>query len=66
MFKIHKIYNSRAMAFCPRPHKDEEGKIKPVLDRCYALNEVTEAFRYFGEGHAIGKVVITVAHSNKS
>jgi NADPH:quinone reductase-like Zn-dependent oxidoreductase len=38
----------------------EAGKIKPVIDRCYKLNEVPEALRYFEEGHAQGKVVITV------
>jgi NADPH:quinone reductase-like Zn-dependent oxidoreductase len=41
----------------------EAGKIKPVLDKCYSLNEVTEAFRYFGEGHVVGKVVINVKHN---
>lgn len=38
----------------------EDGKVKPVIDRCYKLSEVKEAFRYFAEGHAQGKVVITV------
>jgi NADPH:quinone reductase-like Zn-dependent oxidoreductase len=38
----------------------ETGKVKPVIDRRYPLSEVPEAFRYFGEDHAIGKVVITV------
>ena len=38
----------------------EEGKIKPVIDKCYPLNEVPDALRYFGEGRAKGKVVITV------
>ncbi len=38
----------------------EAGKVVPVIDRCYPLSEVPEAFRYFGEGHAKGKVVITV------
>ena len=38
----------------------EAGKVVPVIDKCYTLSEVTEAFRYFGEGHARGKVVITV------
>lgn len=38
----------------------ETGKVKPVLDRCYKLNEVNDAFRYFAEGHAQGKVVLTV------
>lgn len=38
----------------------EEGKIKPVIDKCYPLNEVPEALRYFGEGKAKGKIVITI------
>jgi NADPH:quinone reductase-like Zn-dependent oxidoreductase len=42
----------------------EAGKVKPVVDRCYPLNEVAEALRYYGEGHARGKVVIAVGHSN--
>jgi NADPH:quinone reductase-like Zn-dependent oxidoreductase len=36
------------------------GKIIPVIDRRYGLNEVPEAIRYLEEGHARGKVVITV------
>jgi len=38
----------------------EAGKVKPVIDRCYPLSEAAEAIRYFGEGHAKGKVVITM------
>lgn len=38
----------------------EAGKVKPVIDRSYSLSEVPEAMRYLEEGHAIGKVVITV------
>ena len=41
----------------------ETGKIKPVLDRRYTLSEVPEAFRYLEEGHAKGKVVITLEHN---
>ena len=37
----------------------QEGKVTPVIDRCYALTEVPEAIRYLEEGHARGKVVIT-------
>jgi NADPH:quinone reductase-like Zn-dependent oxidoreductase len=44
----------------------EEGKITPVIDKRYPLNKVSEALRYFGEGHAKGKVVITVEHNNKA
>jgi NADPH:quinone reductase-like Zn-dependent oxidoreductase len=39
----------------------EAGKVKPVIDRRYPLSEVPAAFRYLDEGHAQGKVVITIA-----
>ena len=38
----------------------ETRKITPVIDRRYPLNEVPEALRYIGEGHARGKIIITV------
>src|SRR3989441_10098212 len=39
----------------------QSGKIKPVIDRTYkSLSEVPDAIRYLEEGHARGKVVITV------
>src|ERR687895_403806 len=38
----------------------EVGKVTPVIDRTYPLSEVPEAIRYLKEGHARGKVVITV------
>ena len=38
----------------------EAGKVTPVIDRTYPLCEVPEAIRYLEEGHARGKVVITV------
>ena len=38
----------------------EAEKIVPVIDKRYALSEVPEAIRYLGEGHARGKVVITI------
>jgi NADPH:quinone reductase-like Zn-dependent oxidoreductase len=44
----------------------EAGKVVPVIDRRYTLSEIAEALRYYDEGHAKGKVVITVEHSNKS
>ena len=39
----------------------EIGKINPVIDKRYPLNEVPDAIRYVEAGHASGKVVITVA-----
>ena len=44
----------------------EAGKVVPVLDRCYPLSEPAAAIRYLEAGHAKGKVVITVAHHDKS
>jgi NADPH:quinone reductase-like Zn-dependent oxidoreductase len=41
------------------------GKLTPVIDRTYKLSETAEAMRYFEEGHARGKVVITVERDNK-
>jgi NADPH:quinone reductase-like Zn-dependent oxidoreductase len=38
----------------------EDGKLRPVIDRMYSLVEVPEAIRYLEEGHAQGKVIITV------
>ena len=42
----------------------ESGKAKPIIDRCFPLSRVADALRYLEEGHAQGKVVITVAHNN--
>jgi NADPH:quinone reductase-like Zn-dependent oxidoreductase len=38
----------------------EAGQVKPVVDRRYELSQTADAFRYLGEGHARGKVVVTV------
>ena len=38
----------------------ETGKLKPVIDRTYKLDQVPDAIRYLEEGHARGKVIITV------
>jgi NADPH:quinone reductase-like Zn-dependent oxidoreductase len=38
----------------------EAGKVSPVIDRTYPQSEVPEAIRYLEEGHARGKVVVTV------
>ena len=38
----------------------KDGRIRPVIDRTYSLNEIVEAFRYVEDIHAQGKVVITM------
>jgi len=38
----------------------QSGKVKPVIDRTYKLSEVPAAIAYLEQGHARGKVVITV------
>jgi NADPH:quinone reductase-like Zn-dependent oxidoreductase len=61
--------NEKMVNFQVRPNQEdlvfmtellEAGKVVPVIDRRYPLNEVAEAIRYYGEGHARGKVVITM------
>jgi NADPH:quinone reductase-like Zn-dependent oxidoreductase len=52
-----------------KPNKDlayinelfETGKLRPVIDGPYKLNEVPEAFRIFGKGEHKGKMVITMS-----
>lgn len=42
----------------------ESGKITPVIDKCFPLNEGAEAMRFYGEGHAKGKVVVTMEENS--
>jgi len=43
----------------------ETGKFMPIIDRSYPLDKAAEAMRYFGEGRARGKVLITVKHEKE-
>ena len=40
------------------------GKIKPVIDRVYTLPELPDAMRYLEEGHARGKIVISITNQS--
>lgn len=66
---ISKTSSNKMNSFLQRANQDdlvflkdllEAGKVKPVIDRQYTLSEVPEAFRYFEQGHAQGKIVITI------
>jgi len=61
--------SQKMVSFTVKPNKEdlqflkqliEAGKLTPVIDRTYSLSEVPEAIRYLEEGHARGKVVISV------
>jgi NADPH:quinone reductase-like Zn-dependent oxidoreductase len=63
------LVSQKMASFTVKPNKEdlqilkqliEAGKLTPVIDRTYPLAAVPEAIRYLEEGHAQGKVVITV------
>jgi NADPH:quinone reductase-like Zn-dependent oxidoreductase len=43
----------------------EAGVVKPVIDRCFPLEETAEAFKHYAAGHMQGKVVITVVEDSE-
>jgi NADPH:quinone reductase-like Zn-dependent oxidoreductase len=66
--------SQKLVTFLARPNREDltiirdlmaTGKLTPVIDKRYSLSEVPRAIRYLGEGHARGKVVITLAYGNK-
>jgi NADPH:quinone reductase-like Zn-dependent oxidoreductase len=61
--------NQKFVTFMAKPNSEDlatiaelmaAGKLTPVIDRRYGLNDVPEAIRYLEAGHARGKVVITL------
>ncbi len=43
-----------------------QGMVRPVIDRCYPLEEIVAAHQYVDQGHKAGNVAITVAHKEKT
>ena len=43
----------------------ESGKFKTVIDRCYPLEQIRDAYRYVEKGQKTGNVVITIKDQNK-
>src|SRR6516162_8049510 len=62
------VSQKMGMMFAQLNHNDlgfladlmESGKVKPVIDRTYKLSDLPEAIRYLEQGHARGKVLITI------
>lgn len=66
---VSRFVSQKFVAFIAKVTKDDlailrdlmlAGKVTPVIDRHYRLSEVAEAIRYLEEGHAQGKVAITL------
>ena len=63
------LVRQRFVTFIAKPRQEDlrllrelmsSGMVKPVIDRCYQLSEVSQAIRYLDARHARGKVVIRV------
>jgi NADPH:quinone reductase-like Zn-dependent oxidoreductase len=66
---LSRVGSQRLVPFLAKPNKPdlialkeliEDGKLTPVVDRVYPFSEVADAMRYLEEGHARGKVIITI------
>jgi NADPH:quinone reductase-like Zn-dependent oxidoreductase len=66
---VSKVGNRRATTFLAKLNREDlsflggllaDGSLRSVIDRCYPLAQLPQAVGYVGEGHARGKVVITI------
>ena len=71
VFVLSRFVRQKLLLFLAHLSKDdlivmrellETGRVTPVIDRSYPLRDVPSAIRYLEEGHARGKVVITMDH----
>lgn len=72
--RIALIGGKRMRAFIAKPNRAdllvlsellESGRLRPRVDRCYALPEVPEALRELGAGRVRGKLVVAVARQSR-
>jgi NADPH:quinone reductase-like Zn-dependent oxidoreductase len=63
-----RLYKKKMRVVGLKPNKDlgyinelfEAGKLTPVIDRSYRLDDLAEAFRRFGSGDHQGKIIVTM------
>ena len=72
---ISAFSGAKLIPFVARPHEEDlillsdlltGGQIRPIVDRLYPLSDVAQAIRYLEQGHARGKVVVTVEGEDSS
>lgn len=66
---LSRVFSERFVVFIAKAKRDDlnvigelmgAGKITPIIDKRYRLNEVPDAIRYLEEGHAQGKIVVSL------
>lgn len=62
--KMHMVYYKANKDLNYLVELFEAGNLRPVIDKCFPLEETADAFRYYGEGRFKGKIVVTLGHNN--